>query len=78
MPDLESARDRRYDLVLVFGQDGGIWRSLTDREQIETLLEAEQLDISKLYASNYWSSAVDPLLLKNPADTLQDNEKTGL
>ena len=77
IPDLASARDRRYDLVLVFGQDGGIWRSLTDRAQIETLLKAEQLDISKLHATNYWNSAVDPLLLKDPADAVQDIEKTG-
>jgi len=77
IPDLTSARDRRYDLVLVFGLDGSIWRALTDREQIEKLLRAEHIDIRKVYAPNYWISEIDPLLLKSPADTLQVNEKTG-
>lgn len=64
VPNLETARKGGVDLVMAFGADGAVRRVITDRGQINRLMAAKDLDPTRLYDPQYWTSKVEPLLVE--------------
>jgi hypothetical protein len=64
VPDLQTAREGHCDMVMAFGADGAIYRVITDRGQVDRIMAATSLDVTRLYDPTYWAREVEPLLLE--------------
>jgi hypothetical protein len=60
--ELPSNLEEEVDLVIVFGADGMVWRTIRCREQIARLLDARDVDMTRVYDPGYWYDQVEPRL----------------
>jgi hypothetical protein len=60
--ELPSNLEEEVDLVIVFGADGMVWRTIRSREQIARLLDARDVDMTRVYDPGYWYDQVEPRL----------------
>lgn len=59
LPNWENANKNNVDLIMVFDAEGNVWRIIRRKEQIIKFLEIKNLDMTKLYAQQYWTTNID-------------------